>query len=320
MLKMRFALGVLWAGLLILSASFVCGQDYPNKPIRIVTLSPGGGLDFAARLIAQGVSGPLGQNVIVDNRGGPYLSGEIVANAPPDGYTLLVSSNNLWLTPVIQSNVPYDPVRDFSPITMVARSPSILVVHPSVPIKSVKELIALAKARPGALNYASGITGGADHLAAELFKAMAEVNIVRIAYKGSGPAILDLLGGHVQMQFGTAGAVAPHIKSGRLTALAVTSVKPFAAFPDLPTVAATLPGYEAVQILGVWAPAKTPVAVINRLNQEIVRAINSPEIKDRFLSSGVEVASGTADLFASIIKVDLAKWSKVIKDAGIREN
>jgi tripartite-type tricarboxylate transporter receptor subunit TctC len=193
-------------------------------------------------------------------------------------------------------------------------------VHPSVPVKSVREFIALAKAKPGQLNYASGITGGADHLAAELFKAMAGVDIVRIAYKGSGPATIDLLAGQVQLQFGTGGAIASHVRSGKLRALAVTSSAPSAVFPDLPTVAATVPGYESVQIIGVWAPAKTPAAVINRLNQEVSLAVIRPDIKEKFLSAGVETASSSPEQFAAIIKSDTAKWSKLIKAAGIFEN
>ena len=320
MLITQFAVAMLSAGILALGAGVVWSQNYPNKPIRILTAAPGGGLDFAARLVAQGISGSLAQQVIVDNRGGPFRPGEIVANAPRDGYTLLVGSNNLWLSQFIQSNVPYDAIRDFSPITTVARSPSFLVVHPSVPVKSVKDLIALAKTRPGKLNYASGITGGADHLAAELFKAMAGVDIVRIAYKGAGPATIDLLGGQVQLQFGTGGAVAPHIRANKLRALAVTSAKPSVVFPDLPTVAETVPGYESVQIVGVWAPAKTPATIINRLNREIAKAAASADMKEKFLSSGVEVASSAPEQFATIIKSDMVKWSKLIKDAGIREN
>ena len=310
--------GTLSAGLM-LAAGMASGQDYPNKPIRIITQAVGGGPDFAARLIAQAITGPLGQQVIVDNRpASATAAADAAFKAPPDGYTLLVHAGSLWLTQFIQDNVSYDAVRDFSPITLVATSPSFVVVHPSLPVKSIKELIALAKARPGELNYGTGTAGGANHLAAELFKTMAAVNMMRIPYKGGSVLMNDVIGGQVQLTFASGGAAAPHIKSGRLRALAVTSAKPSAVFPNLPPVAATVPGYEAIQILGIWARAKTPAAIVNRLNQEIVLVLNKADMKERFLSSAQEVVGNSPEEFAAVIKSDMAKMGKLIRDAGIR--
>jgi tripartite-type tricarboxylate transporter receptor subunit TctC len=296
----------------------VFAQDYPNRPIRIVTSEPGGGSDFTTRVVAQGLTSSLGQQVIVDNRAGTLAAAQIMTKAAPDGYTILVYNNSLWTLPLIQ-NVFYDPVRDFSPIILVTRSPNILVMHPSLPINSVRELIAFAKASPGALNYASGTIGSSNHLAAELFKAMAGVNIVRIAYKGSGFAVNDLLGGQVQMMFATAGSAAVHVKSGRLKALAVTSALPSVLAPGLPTVAASgVPGYEAVTMYGMYAPANSPATLINRLNQEAARFLNLPDTKERFFSAGVETVGGSPQEFAAAIKSDMARLGKVITDAGIR--
>ncbi|MEK7877069.1 MAG: tripartite tricarboxylate transporter substrate-binding protein, partial [Pseudomonadota bacterium] len=260
-----------------------------------------------------------GQQVIVENRGGSgVIPIEIVAKALPDGYTLLVFGTTLWLLPLIQK-VSYNPVSDFSPITLAAITPLLLVVHPSLPVKSITELIAWAKAKPGELNYASGISGSATHLPAELFKAMAGVNIVRVAYKGGGPALTALIGGEAQVMFATSSGAAPHVNSGRLRALAVTSAQPSRLFPDLPTVAAAgLPGYDAASIMCIFAPARTPAALINRLNQEIVRVLNKPDVKERFIKAGSEVVAGSPAQLAATMKSDMATMGKVIKDAGIR--
>jgi tripartite-type tricarboxylate transporter receptor subunit TctC len=231
---------------------------------------------------------------------------------------LLVTTNALWVLPFIQK-VNFDPVADFVPISTAALSPTILVVHPSLPAKSAKELIALAKAKPGELNYASAGTGSSPHLAAELFKAMAEVNIVRIPYKGSGPALNGLIGGQVQMMFGTAGSVSPLITSGKLRALAVTSAQPSPLFPGLPALADSgVPGYRSETVYGAFAPAGTPPAVVSRLNREIVLALERPEVKEKFLNAGVESAGSSPTQFAALIKSDMARMGKVIKDAGIR--
>jgi len=320
MYSLLFVLWLLPVCTLTLGAMSAFGQAYPSKPIRIVVSAPGGGTDLAGRLIAQGLTGSLGHQVIVENRGGANgaIAGEIVAHASPDGYTLLLYSNVFWTLPFIQK-VPYDVVRDFSPITLAVTAPNIVVVHPSLPVKSIAELIALAKASPGKLNYASSDTGGAPHLAAELFKAMAGVDIVRIPFKGAGPAVLALVGGEVNLMFGTAGAVAPHIKSGKLRALAVTSGKPSALFPGLPTVAASgLRDYESLQMYGVFAPAKTSSAIISLLNKEIVRLLNAADMVDRFASFGVEAVGTSPGKFSTMMRAEMQRLGKVIKDAGIR--
>jgi len=318
MLIKRFVEWMFSIGMMVLGAGIVFGQNYPNKPIRIVASAAGGSGDFAARLIAQGLSGALSQQVVVDNRGG-VIPGEIVSKAPPDGYTLLIDAASFWIGPLLQET-PYDPVKDFAPVTLTDSAPNVLVVNPSLPVKSVKELIALAKARPGELNYGSSSTGSTPHLAAELFNMMAGVKIVRVPFKGSGPAVISLLGGQVQLMFATAGSVAPHVKSGRLRALAVASLQPSALAPGLPTIAASgVPGYEAVAFEGMFAPAKTPVAIIDRLNQEIVRVLNRAEVKERFFNAGVETVGSTPEEFATAIKSNVAKWGKLIKEAGIRD-
>ena len=295
-----------------------CAQNFPNKPIRIITSEIGGGADFVARIVAQGLSEAMGQQFVIDNRGGvATIAAQLVAKAPADGYTLLFYGSSMWILPFLQST-PYDPVKDFAPITWVVSLPNIVVVHPSLPVKSIKELIALAKARPGELNYGSGTTGTPTHLAAELFKSMANVNIARIAYKGAGPALTAVLGGEVHLQFATPSISAPHIKSGRLRALAVTSAKPSALVPGLPTVAATVPGYESISINAMFAPAGTPAAIVNRLNQETVRFLKRPDTAERLLNAGVEVVANTPEEFAVAMKADMASIGKVIKDAGIR--
>jgi tripartite-type tricarboxylate transporter receptor subunit TctC len=297
-------------------------QGYPAKPIRLVTAEAGGGNDFTARAIVRGIGDSLGQQLIVDNRGGAggIIAAEIVARAAPDGYTLLVYAGNIWTIPLMKKSVPYNVDRDFVPITWAARSPSTVVVHPSLPVKSIRDLIAMARAKPGQLNYGSGGTGASTHLAAELFKSMARVNLVRVTYRGNAPAINDLIAGQIQVMFATAGTVAPHAGSGRLRALAVTSAQPTPLAPGLPTVAsAGLPGYESLSIYGVFAPAKTPAAIMQQLNREMVRALHRADIKTLFLNAGVEAVGSTPEDFSAAIKADVARLGKVISEAGIRE-
>lgn len=305
------------AGLAVLGPGVACGQNYPNKPIRILSAEAGGGADFVARFVAQSVSGPLGRQVVVENRPS-RLIGEIAVRATPDGYTLLLASSTFLFAPLF-GETHYDPVKDFSPVSMLAKAPNVLVVHPSVPVTSVKELIALAKARPGALNYGSGGTGSSLHLAAELFKQMAGVDLARIAYKGAGPAMNDLIGGQVQIVFATAGSVTAHVRSGRLRALAVTSLEPSALAPGLPTVAASgVPGYEMEAVYALVAPAKTPVAVIKQLNRVIVLALGQADLKEKFLNAGIEVATSPPGELAAKIRSEIAKIARLIKDQGIR--
>ena len=304
-------------GLMFLGAGAVWSQDYPNKPIRILTAEPGGGPNLISRTIAPGMTSSLGQQVIVDNRG--IIAIETAAKAAPDGYTLLVYGSSIWLMPFLRDNVPFDPLRDFSPITLAVSAPNVLVVTPSLPVKSVKELVALAKARPGELNYGTSSPGATSSLAAELFKGMAKVNIVRINYKGTGQALTAAISGEVQLMIPTAGGVAPHLKSGKLRGLAVTSAYPSPLLPGLPTVSASgLPGYESVAVYGVFAPGNTPMAIVNRLNQEIVRTLNDVEVKHRFLNVGVEVVASSPDVMTKTMKSEMVRMGKVIKDAGIR--
>jgi tripartite-type tricarboxylate transporter receptor subunit TctC len=292
-------------------------QTFPSKPIRVVTSDPGGGSDVIMRTIAPAMSTGLGQQVIIDNRAGGVIAGEFVSKSPPDGHTMIFYANTLWLLPLLQKGVPYDTVRDFLPVTHAMTTPNILVVHPSLPVKSVKELIALAKSRPGQLNYASAAMGTSNHIAAELFKSMAGVNIVRIGYKGIGAGIIDLVAGHVQMAFATSTSSAVHVKSGRLRPVAISTAKPSSSYPGLPTIAATIPGYESASIGGLLVPARTPEAVIQRLNAEAVRALKNPENQHRFDSLGAEVVASTPQQFAAVMKADMAAVSKLIKEGRI---
>src|SRR3990172_11607639 len=248
MLLSRHVVWILAPGGLLLGAAIASDRDYPNRPLRIVTCQAGGGSDLVSRLIAQGITGGLGQQVIVENRPCGVIPGEIVSAASPDGYTLLLSGSPLWMSPLLQDKVRHDPVRDFLPITLVATSPTVLAVNLSMPVKSVKELIALAKARPGALNYAAAAIGSPNHLAGELFKAMAGVNIIAVPYRGTGSSLSALIAGEVQVAFANAASMMPLVKSGKLKGLAVTSLQPSALAPGLPTVAATMPGYESESI------------------------------------------------------------------------
>jgi len=303
---------------MMVCAGAASAQAYPTKPIRIVTAPAGAGNDFMARVIAQGVSGSLGQQMVVDNRPAGVI-GELVAKAPADGYTLLAVGSVLWLTPFLQDSVGYDPVKDFSPISVTARSVNILVVHPSVAASTVKELIALARSKPGQLNYATGATGASNHLAGELFKSMAGVDLVRIPYKGSGPAVNDLLGGQVHVMFPTTAAALPHVKAGRLRALAVTSLQPSALAPGLPAVAESgLPGYESVVMYALFAPAKTPAPIVNRLHTELVQFFKSTAATERLFNAGVEGVGSSPRELAAAMESEMSRMGKLIKDARLR--
>ncbi len=303
-----------------LVAAVICAaaqaQSYPAKPVRFVTSEPGGGNDIAARVLAEGLTTSLGQRVIVDNRG--IVAAEIAKNANPDGYTLLVYGANIWLLPYLREHVAWDPLRDFAPITIAVQLPNVLVVHPTVPVKSVRELIDYAKARPGKLDYAAGTIGVSPHLSAELFKAMTSIDIVRVPYKGGGPALNGLIAGETHLMFPNVGGAMPHMKSGRVRALAVSSAQPSALAPGLPTIAATVPGYEFSAVICLYAPAKTPPAIVEQLNREAVRVLKSPEVKERLFNSGAEVVANSAREFAAYMKADMQKMGKVIRDAGIK--
>ena len=316
MLLTRFILWMFSVSLMALGAGVVSGQNYPNKPIRILAIGPGGGSDFPARLIAPGLAAALGQNVIVDNRSG-VIPAQIVSRAPPDGYSLLVAGSSTWTGPLLQKS-PYDPIKDFAAVTLLNQAPNILVVHPSLPVTSVKELIALAKAKPGELNCATNANGGSPHLAYELFKSMAGVNIVRVPFSASSQALTALIGNQVHLMFPSAGGMAAHIKSGRLRAVAIASAKPSALLPELPTIAATgVPGFESVSYNGMFAPAGTPDVIIKRINQETARILGTPGVREKFLNAGVEPISSSPEQFGNTVKSEMARLGKVIKEAGI---
>lgn len=311
--------------LLCLSAFHASAQNYPGKPVRlIVPLAPGGSVDIAARLVAQELSNSLGQQVAVDNRagGGGNIGAELAARAAPDGYTLVMgSSSNFGVNPSLYKNLPFDPVKDFEPVSMVSLAPNTLVVHPGVPARNVKELVALARAKPGTLNFASSGTGGSPHLAGELFKLVTQTDLTHIAYKGTGQAMGDLLAGQVQMSFGTVLALLPQIKSGKLRALAVTTRKRVSALPDVPTMSEQ--GYAGIETTawnGVLAPAKTPGAIIQRLNGDIVRILSTPEVRQKFDAQGAEATPSTPAEFGLFIREEIDKWGKVVRAAGLTAN
>lgn len=313
------------AGCIAIATSLVIAggaqaQAYPVKPLRIVTSGVGGAGDIVSRLIAQGIAVELGQPVIVDNRAAGPIPVEVTVKAAPDGYTLLLYGSVTWLGPYLRSNAP-DPLRDLLPVTWAAVAPNILVVHPALPVKSVKELIALMHKRPGALNFAATGSGSSPHLAAELFKAMAGVDIVRVNYRGAGAALADLVGGQVQMMFATASSAAPFLRSGRLRGLGVSSTQPSVLAPGLtPIAAAGLPGYESVSISGMFVPAATPAAIVQRLNSEIVRYLHTPQAREKFISVGVEAVGSTPEQLTAAITAEMSRMGKVIREAGIRED
>ena len=306
---------------LLLVAVFGTGsvnaQSYPTKPIRIQTSGVGGVADVVSRIVAAELSVPLGQPFVVENRpAGPVLATG-VAKAAPDGYTLLVWGTAMWITPLL-TEAPYDPIRDFAPIATVGRSPYVLAVHPSLPVKTVTELIKLAKAKPGELNYSSSTNGSSSHIAGELLKSLANVDIVRVAYKAQSQETADLLSGQVQMTITSGASVASVIKAGKLRALATVGSQRSTLFPDLSTVAETVPGCVSESQLAFFAPAKTPDAIVKRLNQETLRSIEKPEVRERMLKSGLEPAGGTPEHLTDSIKSEMARIGKMIKEGVIK--
>lgn len=302
--------------------SAASGQGYPANPVRMIVPFPaGGGVDAMGRILAQKLTESLGKQFIIENRAGAngMIGSEIAAKSPKDGYTLLVNGANFVTTPSLYSKVTYDPIRDFEPISLAALAPNVLVVHPSLPVKSVKELIALARSRPGEINFAGSGSGSTPHLAAELFNAMANVKMMHVPYRGTGPATTALLSGEVSVMFMPALAAVPHIRSGRVRALAVTSDERLPAMNDLPTVTESgLKGYRSSQWYGVLAPAGTLVEILNLLNAHIVKIMQSAEMKQRMTASGSVAVGSTREAFAAHIREEFEKWAKVIRLSGAR--
>ncbi len=296
-------------------------QTFPERPIRLVSpFAPGGGNDLVSRTLAQAMAKNFAQSIVVDNRPGAttIIGMELVARAPADGYTLVMSSSTLAINVTLYPKLPYDVLRDFAPVSLVATTPLILAVHPSQPVTTVAELIALAKAKPGELFFPSAGTGDAPHLAAELFNITAGVKLVHVPYKGAAIGIGDLVAGRLALMFGTSPTTLPHVRSGRLRAIAVTGLKRSAVMPELPTVAESgLPGYEAGSWYGILAPAKTPPAVVVRLTTEAATALQSSDVRERLKAQGVDAVGNTPEQFAVYIKQEIVKWAKVMQAAGI---
>jgi tripartite-type tricarboxylate transporter receptor subunit TctC len=307
----------------LLLASTVSVAAYPDKPVRIIVPSPtGGGTDTSTRIIAPKIGELLGQQMVIDNRGGASgnIGAEIAARAVPDGYTLLAVIASHTSNPAMMRKVAYDMARDFAPISLTVTLPNVLISHPSLPTKTIRELIAFAKARPGQLQFASGGLGANQHLAMELFLNMAGLKMVHVPYKGVGPALVDVVAGHVPLMVGNILVAMPHVRSGRVRAYGVTSARRASGVPDIPTIAESgLPGYDAVQWYGLVAPAKTPADIVARLHGAVVKVLQDPEMRKRFQNDGAEATpSATPEAFAALIRADLAKWAKVVKDAGIQ--
>ena len=297
-------------------------QSYPQKTVRMgVPYAPGGNTDFTARVISAKLTEVFGQQVVVENRpgGGTNIGSELVAKAPADGYTLLMGGASNAINMSFYPKMPYDTLRDFAPVILCVKGANVLSVHPSLPAKNLRELIALAKTRPGQLNYASSGLGSSNMMAGELLKLMAGVNIVHVPYKGNSPALTDTIGGQVEMIFSGVPALLPHIKSGRLRAIAIGSLKRFPALPDVPTIDASgLKGYEATTWFGLMAPAKTPKDIVARLNTEIARIEATREVHDRFMNEGIEPIGGTPEQFGAFIRDEIDKYAKVVKATNLR--
>ena len=297
--------------------------NYPERPIRmIVPFAPGGGLDITTRLIGKKLTEKWGQNIVADSRPGAatIIGTEIASKATPDGYTILMITTTFAINPGLRAKLPYDPFKDFTPVTQLNSQPNVIVVAPSFAGKSVKDLIALAQAKPGELTFASPGTGSAPHLSAEMFQRAAGIRMVHVPYKGIPPAVTDVLGGRVTMLFTTTLSAAPHINSGKMRAVAITSAKRQASMPDVPTVGESLPGYRAEAFQGMVAPAGVPQAIVNKLAAEVARIVKSAEIVQHFQANGAEAVGSTPKEFSVFLKAEMQKWSKVIKDAGIKQD
>ena len=317
--------GARFAAVLVVGALLPSGaspQAWPSKPVRVIAASsPGSGVDIVARVVSQRLSEQLGQQVVVDNRAGAggNLGAEIAAKAAPDGYTLFMATPAHAINTGLYRKLNYDLVRDFAPVSLITTGQYVIVIHPSLPAKSVRELIALGRQQAGQLNYASAGNGNATHLAGELFKSLARVQMVHVPYKGSGPALTDLIGGQVELMFSNLTAAIPHIKSGRLRALAVTGRERAPSIPDLPTVIeAGVSGYVVTSWFGVMAPAATPREIVVRVNAELGRAMRAPDMRDRLAAEGAEPTFSTPEALGTFIGTEIATWTKVVRDAGVR--
>jgi len=304
------------------TAGWALAQNYPTRPVRLIVASaPGGGSDIIGRMVAQKLTEEYGQQFIVDNRGGAsgVIGTDIVAKAAPDGYTLLIIQPSLTINPSMIQKLPYDTARDFTPIALLVDASQILCVHPSVAARTTKDLIALAKARPGTLTFASPGIGTSPHLTAELFKLKAGVDIPQVLFKGFGLAVISLISGEVQVSFSTVLSVQPHVKSGKLRALGVSTAKRVQILPEVPTISESgLPGFATSQWFGILGPARLPRPIVDRLYDSLARATSTPEMKERFAAQGVEVVNGKPEEFAAVIKRELTQWAEVIKAAGIK--
>ena len=312
--------GILLTCALAISATALAQQGYPEKPIRMIVISaPGGTTDLLSRAVGKALTESMGQTIVLDNRpgGGGIIASEMLVHAPPDGYTILMSNTSHSVLPSLHAKLPYDPIRDFAPVSLVALTHSLLLVNPSLPVKSVRELIELAKAQPGKLNYASGTTGASAHFGAELLKLMAHVNIVQVPYKGTGAQLTALIAGEVQMSFVTMPSALPHVQAGRLRAIAIGSPKRSPTLPDLPTVAETLPGFDIGAWNGILAPARTPRTIVMRLNAELVKMVQNPETRERAASQGSDLVADSPEEFTAYIKAQIARFAKVVKATGM---
>ncbi len=310
---------------LLLFGTAAAQTTFPSRPVTMVVgFAPGGGTDIASRIIAKKLSENLGQSVVVENRpgAGGNIATELVARAAPDGHTILLGSvGSLSVAPHLVAKLPYDPLRDLAPITMAVVFPNVLVVHPSVGANTLAEFVRLAQAKPGSIHFGSSGIGGAGHLAGELFRMMAKVEIVHVPYKGGGPAVADLLGGRIAAVFATPASAGPHIKSGKIRALAVTGAARSSWLPEIPTIAESgYPGYEATNWYAYVAPAATPKPILERWNHELVKVLTSAEIREQLLSHGLEPSPGTSEALARHIERELATWGRVVKQAGITVN
>jgi tripartite-type tricarboxylate transporter receptor subunit TctC len=306
------------ASLLPLSAG---AQAYPNKPITIIVpFSAGGTTDILARIVGQALTAELGQSVVIDNRAGAggNIGGQMAARAAADGYTLFMGTVGTHaINESLYKKMPFNPIKDFAPLTRVANVPNLLVAHPSQPFKTVQEMIAYAKANPGKLNFGSSGSGSSIHLSGELFKSMAKVDMVHIPYKGSAPAVNDLLGNQIAIMFDNMPSAISHVRAGKLRPIAVTTAKRSPELPDVPTIAeAGVPGYEATSWFGLFAPAKTPAPIVAQLNKAIVKVLNQPDVKQKIADQGGDIVSETPEQFAAFIKAETAKWGKVVKESG----